>query len=382
MAFRLRGSHISAMLIAGAVLGWMATGDVLIGGQAGSADAVPPPAERQLAEEAPFKVRYVAVSAEDRVDSIQVRGRTEAHSTVSVRAETGGTVRERVVEKGETVSAGDLVCRIDVGTRQSAVARAEATLSQAEFDYQASQRLQERGFAAETRLNALKAQRDGAQAELDQARQELARTEVMATARGIVQDPIAEPGDNLAVGDVCVTLIDTDPMLFVGQVSERRIGAVERGSNARVMLVSGEERTGTVRYVAPSADPQTRTFRVEITVPNDDGALRDGVTAAATLELDSAPAFRVGPSWLTLADDGTIGLSVIDAEDRVSFVPVEILSQGNDGVWVTGLSDGDRVITLGQDYVVSGQKVEPVAASASPSRSNAAAIGKNGGARS
>lgn len=362
MAFRIRSSHIAAALFAGAVIGWMATGDVIVGGQAGSANATPPPAERQQADESLFKVRYTTVEPEERESLITIRGRTEADSIVSVRAETNGTVRERLVDKGETVEEGMLVCRLDQGTRLSAIAQAEAALSQAEFDYQANLTLQERGFASSTQINALKAARDSAKAQLDQAEEELARTEIVATAGGIVQDPVVEIGDNLANGDVCVTLIDTYPMLFVGQVSERQIGQIEAGDTATVTLVSGEAREGTVRYVARSADPQTRTFLIEIALDNEDGSLRDGVTASARIALDSAPAIRVRSSWLTLADDGTIGLRRIGEDDIVEFVPVEILAQTSDGVWLTGPEAGDRLITLGHDYVVSGQRVEPVAA--------------------
>lgn len=360
MAFRIRGSYIAAAVFAGAVIGWMATGEVVVGGQAGSADATPPPAARQEADDAAFQVRYAMINPEQRAETLTIRGRTSADSVVSVRAETAGTVEERLVAKGDRVEKGDLVCRLDKGARESAVAQAEAALAQARFDYEANQKLQERGFAASTQLNALKAALDGAEAQLDQARQELARTEIKATASGIVQAPVAETGDNLGIGDVCVTVIDTEPMLFVGQVSERSIGALESGDRAIVTLVSGEQREGHLRYIAPSADPQTRTFLVEIVIENGEGSLRDGVTAAAEIELDPREAYRVDPSWLTLGDDGTIGLRTIGEENTVGFMPVEILAQTTSGVWVTGPEPETRVIALGQDYVTAGQKVEPV----------------------
>ena len=160
-------------------------------------------------------------------------------------------------------------------------------------------------------------------------------------------------------GGVCVTLINPDPMLFIGQVSERQVGELSVGMTAEVELVTGERIEGETVYIAPSADPQTRTFRTEIRIPNSDGAIRDGLTANARVKLAPVSAFRVSPSWITLADNGSIGLRIADEQDTVQFVTVDILAQGKDGFWVLGPEPGMRVITLGQEYVVAGERIEP-----------------------
>ncbi len=362
MAFRIRGSHIAALVIAGAVAGWMGTGNVVIGGQANSENAVPPPAERASNDDIAFKVRYVSVMPETRPEVLLVRGRTEADTVVAVRAETRGTLEKRFVEKGDHVKTGDLVCQLERGTRESAIAQASATLEQAIFDYEGALELREKGYASETRVKSLKAAMDAASARLKDAEWELSHTDILATADGVVQDPIAEIGTNLAVGDLCITLINPDPMMFIGQVSERQIGDIEVGHPALITMVSGEEVNGTIRYIAPSADAATRTFRVEIEIPNSDRTLRDGVTAAAVIQLDGSEAYRIQPSWLTLDDDGSLGVRVVDQNDVVAFRKLNIISHTPETMWVTGLEPDMRVITVGQDYVIAGQTVEPVAA--------------------
>jgi len=362
MAFRIKGSHIAALVIAGAVIGWMATGNVVIGGQESAANAVPPPAERRSQDEALFKVRYVTVEPELRPEALLVRGRTQADTVVSVRAETSGTVHARLVEKGDKVKLGDLVCRLDRGVRMSAVDRATAALDQAIFEYEGALELRKQGYASETRLKALKAAMDSATATLAEAKRELSYTDILATTDGVVQDPISEIGDNLSVGDVCVTLINADPMLFVGQVSERNIGSIDVGNVARVELVSGEAQTGKIRYIAPSADAATRTFLIEIEMPNPDRRLRDGITAAAQIKLDGTQAYRLNPSWLTLDDDGRIGVRTVDGDNVVAFQELNIIAHTPETMWVTGLEPKTNVITVGQDYVIPGQVVEPVAA--------------------
>lgn len=361
MAFKIKFPHIVAAAITVGIIGWMAAGELEIGGQAANGETAPPIAEREADRSSEiFKVRYFPLVEEQRTEELLVRGRTEAESTVPVRAETAGIVEKRLFSKGDLVKAGDVVCEIETASRQARLAQAEANVEQALTEFDSNQTLREKGFASQAKINQLNAALKAARASLSEAKWELDRTKVTAKSSGIVQDPIAEPGDMLTMGQSCVTLINPDPMLFIGQVSERQVGKVEAGMKARVELVTGETIEGEVTYIAPSADPQTRTFLTEIRIPNPDNAIRDGLTASAYVELEPVKAFRVSPAWITLEDDGQIGLRVIDAENKVEFVPIEILAQTKQGFWVSGPDSGMRVITVGQEYVVSGETVEPI----------------------
>lgn len=361
MAFRIKGSHIIALAILAAIGGWMYTGEIIVGGQSDTAQQAPPIAQREATRSAElFKVRYVPIQPEARVEQIAVRGRTKADAIVTVRSEAAGIVEDRLVNKGDRVNKGDLVCVVERGTRQEQLAQAMAQLAQAEGDYNANASLAKKGFASETKVNQLKFALDAAKAAVAQAKWNLGRTEVRANASGVVQDPIVEPGDMLTVGGTCVTLIDRDPMLFMGQVSERHINNVKPGMAATVRLVTGDEIEGRIRYIAPSADAKTRTFEVEIEIANADESVRDGMTASATVNLPPVTAYRVSPSWINLADSGAVGLRAIDENDRVKFVPIKVLAMTKEGFWVSGPQPGMRVITLGQDYVGDGEQVEPV----------------------
>lgn len=358
MAFGIRGTHVLAAAIAAGIGAWMLTGDITIGGAAANGQEAPAIADREAERDAAiFKVRFVPLQEEERSEIVRVRGRTVADAIVSVRAETAGILAERLVDKGEKVSEGDPVCRIDKADREARLAQATAQLLSAEAEYESALQLREKGFTPQNRVTALKSALDAARAGLAAARQELDRTEIRATASGIVTDPVAETGDMLSVGAACITVVDTDPMQFTGQVSERDVGRLEPGMMARVSLVTGEEAGGTVRYISPTADAQTRTFRIEIELDRADG-IRDGMTAEADIELAGRKAFRILPSWVTLADDGEIGIRIVDGDSKVAFVPIRILAQEQDGFWITGPAKGDRIITLGQEYVVAGEAVE------------------------
>jgi multidrug efflux system membrane fusion protein len=204
---------------------------------------------------------------------------------------------------------------------------------------------------------SLRTARDAAKSQLDQASRELEKTSISAITSGIAQDPIAQVGNLLNPGDICVTIVQTNPMKFIGQVSEQKVSAIAPGDPAMISLVSGTQVQGVIKYIAPTADPQTRTFRVEIEMPNNDNLLRDGITAKADIALQADKAFQVRSSWLTLSDNGDIGVRVLDEKDVVVFMPVRILAQTAETMWVNGLKEGERIITLGQEYVTVGQKV-------------------------
>lgn len=356
MGFRISSSIIVATVILAGVAGYMATGDVVRGGI--DDPSIPTIAERNENTDAQaFTVRTVTVQPQQRLNALDIRGRTKAESVIPIRAETAGTVQERLVAKGQRVEPGMLVCRLDPGTRESSIAEAEAAVTQARFDLDANEKLLQRGFATESQVQGLRAGLNRAQAQLDAARKELERTEIVATVGGIVQDPVAEVGDNLAAGGACVTLVDLDPMLLTAQVGEQDIFKIQEGQTAEIELITGDKHIGQVSFVGASADARTRTFTVDIRLPNPEGKILDGISADGRIELASDMAYLIKPSWLVLADDGAIGLRMVDEQSQVQFAPVDIIEQTRDGFWVSGLEAGTEVITLGQDFVTVGETV-------------------------
>ncbi|MCD7059618.1 efflux RND transporter periplasmic adaptor subunit [Pelagibacterium xiamenense] len=302
-------------------------------------------------------VRVSTYTAQDMPQIIQLRGRTEANATVAVRAETSGNVQEMHVTKGQTVAAGDLLCTLDQGTRQASLAQAEAQLAQAQADLENNTALRERGVAAPNTARQYEVALASAQAAYEQALAELERTEITATVSGVVQEPMSELGAYLSAGSECATVVQLDPMVFVGQVPEARIGALNEGDQAQVTTVTGQEVVGAVRFIAATADAASRTFTVEIELPNADGTIRDGVTADALIQTGTIMAHLVPQSVLTLDTAGTLGVRAVVDEDTVEFFPIEVARDTREGMWVTGLPETVDIITLGQEFVQAGQQV-------------------------
>ena len=308
-------------------------------------------------DQPPVSVVAMQSVAQTVESGIVLRGRTEAARKVNVRAETTGLVVSEPLRKGTVVEAGQVLCELDPGTRNAQLTEARARLAEAEVNNRAASSLSEKGFASETQAISRKAQLESAMAGVEQAEKELSRLQIKAPFSGLLESDTAELGELLQPGSACATVIDLDPIKLVGFAPERDISRLTLGAMAGARLVTGEEIRGFLTFLSRSADEQTRTYRVEVTVPNPDGAVRDGATAEIFIALDGEAAHLLPQAALTLDDEGRLGVRT--AVDNVArFVPVELVRDTSEGVWVLGLPEEADVIVVGQEYVVDGRAIK------------------------
>ncbi len=194
----------------------------------------------------------------------------------------------------------------------------------------------------------------------------LGQLTLKAPFAGVVERRDAELGDFVQEGDPVALIVDDDPILVVGQVSERDVGKLRIGGRGRAQLINGEQLAGTIRYIATTAEPATRTFRVELEVANGDHAFRDGVTAEIRIESGTVLAHFVSPAVLTLDDTGRVGVRTVDQAGRVHFHAAEVIGDSADGVWLAGLPERLTLITVGQEFVREGETVGVVLVQTKP----------------
>ncbi|MFQ5775240.1 MAG: efflux RND transporter periplasmic adaptor subunit [Kiloniellaceae bacterium] len=353
----MKRSYLIAGLLAVAAAGWIASGQFDRGERPRQGQK--PPADVSAAENVPT-VRVRSQRAEPRTAQATLRGRTEADRKVEVKAQTHGRVVELAAAKGDRVKAGDVLVRLSDEDRPARLAEAKALREQRRIEYRAALRLSKKGFRAETQVVAAKAELEAAEAAVAAAEVELANLVLRAPFDGIVSNRYVEIGDFVEIGDPVARIVDLDPILVTAQASERDVGRLSVGAPSRIRLITGEELEGRVRYIASEADPATRTFRVEVEVPNPQAAVPDGVTAELVLPLERIVAHHISPAILTLSDDGVIGVKTLGPANRVEFKPVRIVGEAADGVWVTGLPERVTLITVGQEFVTAGQSVRPI----------------------
>ncbi len=361
----MRKSVIIAGGLAVVSVGWMMSG--LFGGEPDSAIDVAradltlvEPAAGPDDAETLAAVRLAQLSAQTRERTLVVSGRTEASREVEIRSETDGRVAEVMAEKGQHVDEGQILLRLAIDDRAARLTEAEALLTQREIEFAAAQELAKKGFRSDTNVAAAQALLDGARAVIQRMRIDIARTRIAAPFAGYVWQNRAELGAYVKAGDALSAIVDLYPVLVVGYATEHEIGLLQLGALGSAALIDGTQVDGIVSYVSAKADPQTRTYRFELEVPNEGGVIRDGLTAEIAIPLSRSQAHLVSPAVLTLADDGTIGVKIVNLDHFVEFVPVTILGDTRDGVWLGGLPPDVTIITVGQEFVVSGQRVRPV----------------------
>jgi len=184
---------------------------------------------------------------------------------------------------------------------------------------------------------------------------ELNRTEVKAPFSGFIEQ-IVKPGNFLERGQVCATIIQLNPIIFVAEVPEFNINKVETGQDVDIRLVTGEFINGKLTFVSKSASPSTRTFKVESQIENKNGLVRDGITAEMTIKTKLVMAHKISPSILLLNDEGKIGIRSVE-NDIVKFHNITILEDSESGLWITGIPKELELIVQGQGFVEDGQKV-------------------------
>ncbi len=371
---------------------------------ASAGDAAPGDDASEALQVGPRPVAVMATeSAAREIDSaVVLRGRTEAARILDLMAETGGKVISDPRPKGASVAAGDVLCEIDLGTREAMLAEARARLAEAEanepsaaarvaeaeaarasaqLDLDNAEALAEGGFAAQTRVLQARAALESARAAviaaqagaassaaaIESARaavaateRDIANTSVAAPFDGVLESDTAELGSLMMAGSLCATIVDLDPIKLVGFVAEVDVDRVTVGATVGARLASGREVLGTVTFLSRSADSQTRTFRVEAELANPDLSIRDGQTAEILIQSSGRMAHLLPQSSLTLDDEGNLGVRVAEGGetgDVARFVPVEMLRDTPEGVWLTGLPDVARVIVSGQDYVIDGTAI-------------------------
>lgn len=342
-----------ALLIALLASAWLASGLLT---------STPETARQQAAridnKKTLVKARYI--DATDYQPEIVVRARTAARRSVVLKAELSGRVVKLAVAEGSLVAKGDLVCELATEDKALLVEQAESRLAEAQLEYDGALRLRESGYQSQTAIATAKANRDSARAVLKRAQLDLANTRITAPFAGIVDRLPVEIGDFMQRGDECGLLLDIDPVVIAGQVSETQVQQLRQGKPANARLLSGERLRGTITRIGLNPDPLTRGFPVEVEVDNPRRDIRLGITTDLLIAGEPVSAHVIPSSLLSLDDDGKVGVRILVEDNRVVFVNVSLVGDHAEGVWVTGLPQHALLVTVGQEYVIQGELVDVV----------------------
>lgn len=347
----MKKNYRNAFIIAVVVFGWLSTG-LLQGQETAEPEKTGPSQEQMLT-----KVKARHILAQPYFVTVNVRARSEANRDVNIRAEISGRVIALPVEQGQQVKAGDVICELAQEDRVLRLEEAKAAQAKAQLDYDGALKLKSGGYQSRTAIAGAKVQLETAKANVKRREYDVSNLKIRAPFAGIIDQRPMEIGDFMERGDVCATVLDLNPLVIAGQVSESEIIHMSKGGSAIAHINGRGEKQGLIRYISSRSNETTRTFRVEVSIPNEQLSLRSGMTAMLRIQTHKVAAHIISPGLLSLDDEGRIGVRVVDDKNRVQYVNVDIVGDDQNGIWVTGLPEKTLLITVGQEYVTNGEEV-------------------------
>lgn len=357
--FRLH--KLAALAVLFGFAGWVVTGEFSSVGSAQNDEAAKP-AETEPAKAAPRTVAIVTPPHINHARAIRISGQTEAEKRVTLATRVMGVIESLPIKQGERVERGDLVMRLDASDKEAAVRMSESVVAQRQAEFDAAEQLVKGGNAPKLQSDQARAALATAKSLLEGAKSELAQYELYAPFNGLVDRVPVQRGSTILAGAEVATLINLDPLLAIGEVSERDLRFLKIGNMAEVRLVNGETVKGTLRYISRDASQATRTFRIEVAIPNEDKLLPAGMTAEIVLEGQSTDAVKLPRSVVTLSAAGDLGIRAVDADDKVVFFPIDLVDDTPSGIVLAGIPPDARIIVAGQDLVSEGDAVIAVPA--------------------
>ncbi len=347
-------SYWLAALIALAVVLWMASDNLLPGPPQEVLDKIK--ATQTEKKEKTFIVSAVKVKNDNTDIVVRASGVTEPIYTISVIARRSGIVTDILVTEGMNVKKGQIIARLD---RENLDVDLEAAIS-AEKSAQQSFDIAEKlgkNYASNLELVQSEATLKQAKAQVAGIKQQIEYTKLKAQKSGILEELFRETGQLIQKDRSVFTIMGMEKMKLIAPVPQTQIGKISLNDNVVVTIPGIEEKIGKVKRIASAANQATRTFDVEVEIENEDGSVRAGMSSEVSIVIDQAKAFSVSPAHLAISEDGSLRVKVVNDENVVSIVDVKLIRASGNMAYVSGLSDGDLMLTTGQAFVSAGEKI-------------------------
>jgi len=299
----------------------------------------------------------------------EVRGRYESKLAFQVK----GKIVSRNVQLGSSVAAGDVLMQIDgkdivqtVNNNAALVDSAESELELAQSDLSRYQELVNGGVISQATydkyVNAYhvsEAKVRQTQAQYTQSVNEMDYSSLQSDKAGVISSISAEVGQVVSPGQVVVTLVQDGEREIEINVPENRIEDVRQAQDIKVNFwaLGNESVSGLVREIAPMADPNTRTFKVRIRIPNPPADMKLGMTATVSIPRSDGNLIKIPIDAIYQNSESPAVWKIKD--DELSLCPIQIGNYGSDTVEVlSGLQEGDCIVTKGVHMLTEGQKVK------------------------
>ena len=290
---------------------------------------------------------------------VSLRANTKANRSVNVVAQVAGQISAVPVKEGAGVKKGQTICEVNAEDRLLRLSQSQANLKQADIAYEGAVKLKTGGYQSDLAISQAKAKLETARANLKRAQIDVSHLQIKAPFDGIVETRPVEIGDYVVPGMICAVVVDLDPIKITALVNEKEVSKIKLGDEAYV-TINGVHSTGaSVSYLAHQANTATRSYRIEARAENPDESILAGLSSRIEILTESVSAHLIPASSVLLDDQGGMVVRVISEKNIVQSNPVTALGETEKGMWVSGLPENAMVVTVGQNYIIDGEKVAP-----------------------
>lgn len=303
-----------------------------------------------------FKVSASALQAQWVQQTLRLSGYTIANNTLQINNRLAGRVIEVLINKGQSVKAGQPLIKIDDRTLQANLNQARALVKQRTLELEGVTRLTGQKLASQVSVASAEAALASAQASLSSLEVDLENSLIKAPFGGVVNEFTIKQNQWLSVGEQVATLVDTTPMKVAVQLPQHYMSSIQLNAPVDI-TIQGLELPGKISYISHIADSQTRSIPLEITLTESTKMVPTDISAEVILHLNKIKAHAVSPALLSINDNGQMSIKTL-SQNTVKQQPVSVVRSEQDKVWITGLDDNTIVITSGQGFVKVGEQVD------------------------
>ena len=311
----------------------------------------------------PVPVEVVSVGRQAITASYAGTANLEAPGESQVVAKTSGVMVQLLAEEGQVVRKGQVLARLDGDRVRLEAARSAATVNKLENNYRRSQKLRQEKLVSADSDEQIRYELEAARVSLALARLELSYTNIVAPINGVVAQRMVKPGNLISLNAPVFRIVDNSRLEAVLNVPEREMAVLKPGMPLRMAVdaIPGQVFEGKVDRVSPVVDSGTGTFRVVCAFAGNE-TLRPGMFGRIEVIFDQRQNILTIPRVALLEDEGETAVYVVRADKAVR-VPVTLgYTTGEFAEIISGVKEGDRVITAGKVAVRDGTEVQVLGA--------------------
>jgi len=297
---------------------------------------------------------------------LELQGSVETKQNLVINAEMSGILNKVYVKEGDKVSKGQTLAKIDDGGMSQQLAQLQIQADLAKTTFERQKRLWDQKIGSEIQYLQAKSNYEGQVSAVNQMKSQLSKSTIVAPFSGIIDDVITEAGSVVSPGQTPILrIVNLSDMYIQTDVPENYISDVTKGKEVKVSFpVLGRSIDTKVRQTGNFINPDNRTFKIEIEVPNKEKDIKPNLTARLRInDYTSKDALLIPQSIISENAEGEQYIYLLDSINGQEAVARQQIiktgkTQGDVIEVLEGLNDGDQIIDEGARSVKDGQAVK------------------------